>query len=212
MVTIDADRVVETVYERYVTRQFPLDEKGVAFLLGYHLDTDQQYSACFEVGWTGTRATSFSPDVDVLANGDTLIAYEVKGLRSDQDQVSKRQLYTGLRQAISLLNQPSNVEGSALKHTYLAIPASSDATHKYLDSIVPAIEQTPVGVVTISSSGIDIVREPAKNTNYRAELQSRVISELHEQSTGTDVCHPEDGLRSLALEIVDNRGEKQLLL
>jgi len=212
MVTINGDTIIEKVYKQYSQHEFHLDEKGTAFLLGYHLQNQHQRDVAFEIGWTGDSAITFSPDLDVLAVGDQLVGYEVKGLQGDHEQVSKRQLYTGLGQAISLLNQPLGSDGGCLQHSYLAIAAPSNSNHEYLHSVLPAIEQTPIGVITVSRTGYEVIREPTENSEYRPDLHSQVVTHLRDQATGTDTRHPDSGLQSLALQILDHHNEKQRLL
>ncbi|MFB6210410.1 MAG: hypothetical protein ABEI76_02625 [Halobacteriales archaeon] len=214
MVTIDMgeSESVETVYQRLQDGIYPLNERGVAFLLGYHLLSDSYVQVSFEFRWTGPLEVSFSPDVDVLCFGEHPVGYEVKGLQGDADQISNQQLYKGIGQAIALLNQPSNANGGVLKETHLALPTCENGLDEYQQTVTEAVRQTPIGLVTVTTGGYQVQVEPAENTVYRPELQENAVKHLKSQATGTDTRHPENGLLSLALELIEDHGDQQLLL
>lgn len=211
-INLDAEGIVKAVSQYYKNGTYRLDEQGVAFLLGHHLTRESAIDVAFEIGWTGPIETSFSPDLDVLALGEDPVGYEVKGLQGESDSVSKRQLYTGLGQAVALLNQPLKVDGELLKYVYLAVPELSEDRPEYLEHVKAAVEQTPIGLVSVSCEGYQVLLEPSENAGFRPELRSKVVNHLEGQATGTDARHPARGLQNYALEIIEDHDDQHLLL
>lgn len=208
MVTISGENFVEKVYQQYQRGELPLDERGTSFLLGYHLAWDSTPPVGFEIGFFGPLETSFSPDLDVLATDEYLTGYEVKGYRSDNRKVTKGQLYRGLGQAITLLNQPIATDGGALRQVSLAYPeeAETDESNwQWKQNFIEALEETPIGLVTVGTNELETVVEPSENPFYNPELQNELLPALRDQATGSDIRHPTQGLENLALDIVENR-------
>jgi len=203
-ININNDEIVERVYQQYQDGTFPLNERGVSFLLGYHLSKDSESTVGFEVGVFGSLEASFSPDLDVIVADDELIGYEVKGYRSDNRKVSKGQLYKGLGQAVTLLNQPIAIDGGALSKVSLVYPEQAEfnkSNWQWKQNFIDSVKETPVGLATVGTDGVDTVVEPSNNPFYTPSIQSDLLTTLRDQTTGMDRRHPEKGLRNLALEI-----------
>lgn len=203
-VNLNDDEIVERVYQRYQDGTFPLNEQGVSFLLGYHLSQDSQSTVGFELGVFGSLEASFSPDLDVIVADDELVGYEVKGYRSDNRKVSKGQLYKGLGQAVTLLNQPIAIDGGALSKVSLVYPEKAEfnkSNWQWKQNFIDSVKETPVGLATVGTDGVNTVVEPSKNPFYTPSIQSDLLTTLRDQATGMDRRHPENGLRNLALEI-----------
>lgn len=203
----NTDNIIEEVYQRYQDGEYPLDEQGVSFLLGYHLTVENALTVGFEVGFFGRLEASFSPDLDVLLVGDELEGYEIKGYRSDNQKVTKGQLYKGLGQAIALLNQPIASEGGVLKHVHLAYPETPELNginESWKQNFLETIRETPIGLVVVQKDGFDTIIEAGENPFYSPELKKQFLSALHDQTTGTDRRNPRRGLQHFALEIAKN--------
>lgn len=211
-INLNTEGIVDMVAQQYKDGTYRLEEQGVAFLLGYHLTREYALDMAFEIGWTGPIETSFSPDLDVLALGEDPVGYEVKGLQGESDSVSKRQVYTGLGQAVALLNQPLKVEGGLLKYVYLAVPAPGDDYPEYLEQVKAAVDRTPIGLVSVSCEEYQVLLEASENAGFQPELRSRVVNHLEEQATGTDSRHPDRGMENYALEIIEDHDDQHLLL
>lgn len=216
MVTInlDSDDIVESVYQRYQHGTYPLNERGVSFLLGYHLAKEDSSTVGFEIGFFGPLEASFSPDLDVLAVDDDLAGYEVKGYRGDNRKVTKGQLYKGLGQAITLLKQPIATDGGALRYVSLAYPERTEfdqSNWRWKENFIDTLQETPIGLVTVGTDDLEIVVEPSENPFYNSNLQNKLLSTLRDQASGSDIRHPDRGLQNLALEITNDRDPSQLL-
>jgi len=211
MVTIDIDDIEEDIYNRIKSGTYDLTERSASFLLGYHISRKTQNNVAFEIGWIGPLETSFSPDLDVLQIDDDLIGYEVKGYRGDREKVNKQQLYKGLGQAVSLLNQPMHSDGGALKTVYLAYPRGA-SNENWRQSFVEAIKQTPVGLKRIGTGGIETVVESEINPLYNEGLTDELIQKLEEETKSSGRQNPRNGLRNLALKMAKDHADGDLFL
>lgn len=212
MVTINSDHIVEKVYQQYQEGTYSLDERATSFLLGYHLTQDSGFSVGFELGFFGRLEVSFSPDLDVLSVGEDLTGYEVKGYRGDRQKVTKEQLYKGLGQAITLLNQPIATDGGALRYVSLAYPEEelNESEQRWKESFIECLGETPIGLVTVGTKGLETVIEPSENPFYNPACQSKLIPNLQDQTTGSDIRHPKGGLHDLALKVSENHGFEEI--
>lgn len=203
--------IIDKVYDKIRRGIYPLNERNTAFLLGYHL-SDKESKLAFEIGWTGPVETSFSPDLDVLRLQKHPTGYELKGLRGEASHISKDQFYKGIGQATALLNQPLRVEGSLIKYSYLTIPRrEKHRTEDFVD-IALSVEQTPIGLIEVDEDGYSIWKEAEQNDLYDPSIRQQVVKHLKNQATGTDIRHPDSGLVSLALEIIEKENDKKTLL
>jgi len=213
-INLSGDDLIDTVYQQYRDGTYPLTERGASFLLGYHLIQEQSATAGFEIGFFGRLEASFSPDLDVLVVDEDLVGYEVKGYRGDNEKVTKDQLYMGLGQAVTLLNQPIATDGGALRYVSLAYPEKAEfnkSNWRWKQNFIESLQETPIGLVTVGTDHYETVVEPSENPFYNPTLQHELLSALREQASGSDIRHPDRGLQSLALEITDDRDPTQLL-
>jgi len=75
-----------------------------------------------------------------------------------------------------------------------------------------AVEQTPIGLVSVSGEGYQVLLEASENARFQPELRSKVVNHLEEQATGTDSRHPDSGMENYALEIIKDHDDQHLLL
>lgn len=203
-ITFNGDDIVEDVYQKHRDGTYSLDEEGISFLAGYHLTRDASPTVGFEVGFFGPLEASFSPDLDLLLVDEELKGYEVKGYRADQRKISKGQLYKGLGQAISLLNQPSKLDGGVLKYVSLAYPESEEFDQEnwsWKESFIEAVQETPIGIVRVGRDSYETVLEPSENPFYNESLRQEFLSAIQSQTTGADPRNPRHGLENLAMKI-----------
>jgi hypothetical protein len=210
MVTIDVEGIKEDVYNRIQGDEYDLTERSASFLLGYHISQTYGDSTAFEIGWVGDIETPFSPDLDVLRLSDSLIGYEVKGYRGDTEKVNKQQMYKGLGQAVSLLNQPQYVEGGALKEVSLAYP--SVGNQEWMQNFTEAVRETPVGLKKIGMDRIETVIEPDINPLYNEGLKKELVQSLEKSAKSSGRQHPRKGLRNLALKMAKDHTDSELFL
>lgn len=211
MVKINIDGIEENIYNRIESGEYDLTERSASFLLGYHISQKMDVNVAFEVGWIGNLETSFSPDLDVLQVDNSLIGYEVKGHRGDSEKVNKQQLYKGLGQAVSLLNQPLHSKGGALKTVSLAYPQEA-SNENWRRAFAETVEQTPVGFKRITMDGIETVVEPNVNPLYNEGLKQNLVQTLEEEAKSSGRQHPRNGLRNLAVKMAKEKDDMGLLL
>jgi len=207
-INFDPEDAIEPVYRRFQDGTYSLDEEGISFLLGYHLTRNHVPTVGFELGVFGPMEASFSPDLDVLCIDESLRGFEVKGYRSDNRKISKGQLYKGLGQAVTLLNQPISADGGALQYVSLAYPETDEFSGdnwQWKSNFVESLKETPIGLVRVAQDGIETVVEPAENPFYNPNLQETLIRTIRDQATGSDPRHPKWGLRNLAMKIMQSR-------
>lgn len=213
-INLSGDDLIEKVYEKYRNGSYSLTEQGTSFLIGYHLTQDESSTVGFEIGFFGPIEASFSPDLDVLLVGDGLTGYEVKGYRSDKQKVSKEQLYKGLGQAITLLNQPIGTDGGALRYVSLAYPEKAEfnqSNWQWKEKFIESLQETPIGLVTVGAGGLETIIEPSENPFYNSNLQNELLSALQDQVSGSNKRHPLRGLQNLSLEIAQDHDPGLLL-
>jgi len=198
------DRVLrQEVFDWYRDGTLPLDERGVGFVLAHHYTVREGRDVAFEIGQFGDVQTSFSPDLDLLVIGDSLAGFEIKGLRGDNNTVTKQQLYEGLGQALTLLSQPLGGEGGALKHVCLAcpFPETSGIESIWYNNFKQAVEETPIGLIHVGRDKIRTDIRPSRNPLYNPDLQSSIVNKL-KQDTGS-VRNPRRAFEIRAFEIAN---------
>lgn len=199
------------VFDWYRDGTLPLDERGVGFLLGHHYTVREGRDVAFEIGQFGSVRTSFSPDLDLLVIGDALDGFEIKGLRSGEGTVTKRQLYEGLGQAVTLLTQPLGEGGGALKRVCLACPDPSltGIERRWYDQFEQAVAETPVGLVHVSRDGIRTIVDPDRNPFYDPDLRDSIVTELKAEKSS--VRNPRRSLEVRAFEIASEHVDGSFL-
>lgn len=201
----------QEVFDWYRDGTLPLDERGVGYLLGHHYAVEEGKQIGHEIGQFGAVQTSFSPDLDLLVIGDALDGFEIKGLRGENETLSKRQLYEGLGQAQTLLTQPLGADGGALKRICLACPSPERAGIEsgWYAEFERAVGETPVGLVHVGRDGIRTVVCPDRNPFYTSDVRDTVVDSLRGE-TGS-VRDPERALERRAYEIATDHIDDPLL-